>query len=209
MANRIGGVLGGALLFVLLAAHAASGSHRKLAADGCQTVWEAISTQNDYTYLTDALLSTGLAEVLDQQQLDLTLLAPSDTVWDETLPKYGLDTADLIANMTDNQDLWAFHIVRRTIFYSTILNNLGPYNAVTFPTLFPFNRMTFIYRNSSENIYVVGYQGKSVLRTFKDNQGNNPNLCSGRLYRTDVILLPNLDYTSDSDSLPDLAEMNF
>ncbi len=39
--------------------------------------------------------------------------------------------------------------------YSTILNNLGPYNAVTFPTLFPFNRMTFIYRNSSENIYVV------------------------------------------------------
>ena len=39
----------------------AAGGHRKLAADGCQTVWEAISSQNDYTYLTDALLNTGLA----------------------------------------------------------------------------------------------------------------------------------------------------
>ena len=56
--------------------------------------------------------------MLDQQQLDLTLLAANDQVWDDTLPKYGLDTADLIANMTDNQDLWAFHIVRRTIFVS-------------------------------------------------------------------------------------------
>ena len=30
----------------------------------------------------------------------------------------------------------------------------------------------------------------------------------GRLYKTDVILLPNLDYNSDTDSLPDLAELD-
>lgn len=58
------------------------------------------------------------AEELDKDKLNLTLLAPPNSVWETVLANYKLDPVDLYSNSTLAAAQWAFHIAQGTVFVS-------------------------------------------------------------------------------------------
>ncbi|KAK2080699.1 hypothetical protein QBZ16_000553 [Prototheca wickerhamii] len=152
------------------------------------SIWDALSASKEHTVLTETLDFLGLAEVLGETNLTLTLLSPTDLAFDIFFKALGLEgnvsTILNAFNIDALAEVIGYHFLVDAIPLEYILDNNN--KTIKEHTL-AGNVTVHLFENHSDGAaWVKGRTGESMLREWTASEQPYPSF----LYPVDKVLLP-------------------